>query len=102
MNKKVVALLILSPFAWFSILISISLRMMHWRSVNEPGVPDSRYAGLLTAHYLAFWIGLALTVLIQVFVRRWESDKLIISWIANVAATVVYIPLFFITLLMMV
>lgn len=75
---------------------------MHWRTVNEPGIAASKYAGLLTAHYLTFWIGLAATIIIHFIIIRSESSKIVIAWIANAAATALYVPLFLITLLMMV
>ncbi len=102
MKKSLLMLIIFSPVSWFSFLISITLRMLHWRVVNEPGIADSKYIGLLIAHYFTFWIGLVLTLVIHILILKIESKKIFIAWVANAAATALYIPIFLITLLMMV
>ncbi|MBI9097694.1 MAG: hypothetical protein JEY91_04415 [Spirochaetaceae bacterium] len=101
MGKKIKPLIILSPLFWFSLLSSISLRMLYWRTVNEPGINTSKYGGLLIGHYLTFSIGIIATVIIHFLIIRFEPKKILYAWIGNIVATILYVPLFLITLLMM-
>jgi len=96
---KKIALLTLSALSWFILLGSLSFSMFAWRVDNEPGATS-----IPQLHYLAagtFFTGFLLTVIVHyIFARR--NEKFSSIWWANLVATVLYLPLFMLTLLMMV
>jgi hypothetical protein len=95
-----IILYIVSPFFWFSLLLSLSLTMFYWRVANEPGAKDT--PELTTAAILCFFIGLVGTVVLNYLFMKKNRNGLTYLWIANAIATLIYIPVFLLTLLMMV
>jgi hypothetical protein len=92
-------LLIIASLAWLTLLCSLSLKMFAWRVDLEPGatkIPELHYASIA-----AFLIGSVLTVLVHfIFARKGEKYSAI--WWANLVATILYLPAFLLTLLLMV
>jgi hypothetical protein len=98
-SLKKFALLTLSSLSWFTLLVSLSFTMFAWRVDNEPGATS-----IPQLHYLAaatFLAGFLLTVLVHYIVAR-RKEKFSSIWWANLVATILYMPIFFLTLLMMV
>ena len=96
---KRIALLTLSAISWFTLLCSLSFSMFAWRVDNEPGaesIPELHYMAAAT-----FLTGFLLTVLVHYIVAR-QDGKFTSVWWANLVATIFYLPLFLLTLLMMV
>lgn len=91
---------ILSSLFWFTFLLSISLSMFHWRVANEPGAKD--VPELKTAAILCFFIGLSGTAVLNYLFIKNDAKKIKYLWIANALATLIYAPLFLLSLLMMV
>jgi hypothetical protein len=99
-NKRKLALTMLSPVFWFTMLLSLSLYMAHWRMVNEPGIGSAD--GLKDAYRICFFFGALGTASIQATFIQHKEEGIKKVWLANIAATMVYVPIFLLTLLMMV
>lgn len=100
-NKQIKILTILAPFLWFLILFSGSLFMAHWRIVNEPGIVASAYLSLKIMAQILLMVGLIGTSgITYLFYTHKQTLKTILT--LNILATFIYIPIFFLTLLLMV
>lgn len=100
-KKALVILVIFSAIFWLSILVSISLFLFYWRTVNEPGILTVPVK-LLRAHKLLFWSGIAGTLSINILFIIYREKRAWIAWIANLAASIIYAPFMILTLIMMV
>jgi hypothetical protein len=94
-----VLLIVLAPFFWFALLCSLSIRMLAWRVDNEPG------AAAVPELHAAFWIflltGLAGTAAVHFFLIKYRAGRIWLVWIVNGGATLLYLPFFLLTLLLM-
>jgi len=95
-----IILTILAPLFWFTLLCSLSIRMMAWRVDNEPGA--DRIPELHTAFWIAFLAGFLGTGLIHFLLIRYRAPRIWLIWVVNGGATLLYIPFFLLTLLLMV
>jgi hypothetical protein len=92
-------LIIVSSFSWFTLLCSLSIKMMALRVSLEPGaqpIPE-----LHTAALTAFLLGLGGTLLVHL-IYYLKKTRIRSLWIGNLVATILYVPVFLFTLLLMV
>ncbi len=84
----------------FLLCLSLSAGLLHWRVENEPGATSS--PGLLTAHFVLLAVGLAGLggSSIPLFRNRDRPLRGMLS--AAAVALLVYLPLFLLTLMMLV
>ncbi|MBN1298553.1 MAG: hypothetical protein JW997_02585 [Actinobacteria bacterium] len=99
-RKLLIMLSILSALCWFLLLFSLSLFMFYWRIVNEPGAGSA--VKILIAACLLIASGFAGTVAVNAIFIKFKEKRAWIAWAANLGATVIYLPAFVLTLLMMV
>ncbi len=96
-KKLLVSLIILSPLFWFLIFISISLFPFYWRMANEPGLIEP--IKLLWSYRILFSLGFAATAIINIIFISYREKR---AWVLNLAASIFYIPIMILTLLMIV
>jgi len=101
MKKKLrITLTVLSPVFWLLIHIAISLSLFYWRISNEPGVAGPQ--GLLWSCFIVFTPGLIGTVAANAMFIKYREKRAWVAWVLNAAISILYAPVMFLTLLMMV
>ncbi len=92
-------IIVISSCSWFTLLCSLSIKMMAMRASLEPGaqpIPE-----LHTAALAAFLLGFGGTLLMHL-IYYLKKTRIRSLWIGNLVATILYIPVFLFTLLLMV
>ncbi|MDD3777158.1 MAG: hypothetical protein PHN32_06085 [Actinomycetota bacterium] len=101
MNRKLlITLIILSPFCWLLLLLSISLFLFYLRIALEPGATSP--LPYLLSSIIAACLGIVGTVAINTFFIKLGEGKAWIAWVFNIAVTIAYLPVAALTLVLMV
>lgn len=96
-----IALVVLSPVALFTALMSLTLFMLFWRMAAEPGymLQDSDYI-LPVLGVFCVLAGVGGTLGLNFYAFRKHQDIVWRMWVANIAGVILYTPVFILTIVM--